>query len=252
MQFDREKPLARNTPSLVNAVHNHLLMMDGKHINLENQAKDVITNPLEMGGTEEEILKKVSSCDDYKSVFKKYLKYTPRYETLSMEHIASAIMLYYSETSSYYSPFDHAIHQKKEPGLNVVNGFNLFMGKAKCGTCHFVPQFNGVKPPYIGSEFEVIGVPADNNFKEISADPGRHGIHAVAEMKAAFRTGTIRNAARTSPYMHNGSLKTLEEVIDFYDAGGGVGKGLDIPNQTLDTDSLRLTKAEKKRYHFIH
>jgi len=245
-QLDQKGFLSRNTPSLMNVAQNHLIMMDGKHISLENQASDVITNPLEMGSTADEVIKKVMSCDDYKTVFKKYLKATPQYESVNLEHIASAIMLYYADLSSYYSPFDKAIFEKKPLSSDILNGFNLFMSKAQCATCHFVPQFNGTKPPYVGSEFEVIGVPADTSFKTVSADKGRHGINPAKETHSAFRTGTVRNAGYTKPYMHNGVFKTLEEVIDFYDAGGGAGKGLYISNQTLSSDSLKLTKNEKK------
>ena len=171
------------------------------------------------------------SCDEYKTVFKKYLITTPQYESVNLEHIASALMLYYSDLSSYNSPFDHAMNKKQLISNDIINGFNLFMSKAQCATCHFVPQFNGTKPPYISSEFEVIGVPADTSFKTLSNDKGRFNINPANETKAAFRTGSIRNAAFTKPYMHNGVFKTLEEVIDFYDAGGGEEK-----------DSLSATK----------
>ena len=246
LQFDQKNFIGRNTPTLINAAQNHLIMLDGKHINLENQARDVITNPLEMGSTEKEVVKKVMSCDEYKTVFKKYLITTPQYESVNLEHIASALMLYYSDLSSYNSPFDHAMNKKQLISNDIINGFNLFMSKAQCATCHFVPQFNGTKPPYISSEFEVIGVPADTSFKTLSNDKGRFNINPANETKAAFRTGSIRNAAFTKPYMHNGVFKTLEEVIDFYDAGGGEGKGLTISNQTLSADSLKLTKKEKR------
>ena len=110
----------------------------------------------------------------------------------------------------------------------VRRGFNLFMSKAQCGTCHFVPQFNGVKPPFTGSEFEVIGVPEDTSYRAISKDKGRYNVNPAAEMMNAFRTGSLRNTDRTAPFMHNGIFRTMDEVIDFYDAGGGSGKGMKI------------------------
>src|SRR5690606_34533926 len=74
-----------------------------------------------------------------------------------------------------------------------------------------------------------------------------------SEMMNAFRTGTVRNATFTKPYMHNGVFSTLEEVIDFYDMGGGAGKKLSVPNQTLASDSLKLTVEEKANLiAFIH
>jgi cytochrome c peroxidase len=119
------------------------------------------------------------------------------------------------------------------------------MSKAQCGTCHFPPIFNGVKPPYIGSEFEVLGVPEDTGYTKLSSDKGRYNVNPAKETLNAFRTNTVRNTAFTKPYMHNGVFKTLEEVIDLYDAGGGAGKKLTVDNQTLEIDSLKLSKAEK-------
>ncbi|HEX4875877.1 MAG TPA: cytochrome c peroxidase, partial [Chitinophagaceae bacterium] len=245
-EFDQQKNLERHTPSLLNTMHQHLLMHDGKHYTIENQIKDVITNPVEMAGTEKEVLKKIVSCNEYKKVFKKYLPETPAYTSITLDHVASAIMLYLNEFSHYYAPFDRAMTENKELNSKAISGFNLFMSKAKCGTCHFVPHFNGVKPPYTNSEFEVLGVPANKNFAQKSPDPGRFRINPVEEMSHAFRTNTIRNTHFTKPYMHNGVFNSLEEVIDFYDAGGGIGKGITVKNQTLPQDPLKLSPTEKE------
>lgn len=253
LHLDAVTALPRNSPTLLNTAHHHLLMLDGKHINLENQCMDVITNPAEMGSQAESVVKKVMSCPDYKKVFSKYLRYTPEYEKVQLEHIASAILLYYTSFSNQYAPFDHVMNQQGMPDPAVKRGFNLFMGKSQCATCHFVPQFNGTKPPFISSEFEVIGVPADTGFTSLSPDKGRYAVHPVKEMLAAFRTNSLRNVALTKPYMHNGVFRSLEEVIDFYDAGGGAGKGLPVPAQTLSSDSLKLAAPEKKDLlAFIH
>lgn len=252
-QFDRQQHVPRNAPTLINAVFNHLIMLDGKHISLQGQAKEVILNPVEMNSTEKELLKKVMSCKEYKDAFKKFLHYTPEEKDVTLSHIASAITFYYADFSSYYAPFDNAMNNKHTLTNEEKNGFNLFMGKAQCGTCHFVPQFNGVKPPYVGSEFEVLGTPADTSYRKLSADKGRYGVNPAPEMLNAFRTGTVRNAAFTKPYMHNGIFKSLDQVIDLYDAGGGAGKKLGITNQTLSSDSLKLSKAEKTNLlAFIH
>lgn len=246
LQYNGKDLLPRNTPSLVNVEYNHLVMLDGQHISLQDQTKAVINNPEEMGGNENEILKKVLSCPDYKKAFQKLLQYTPQEEEITFEHIISAITFYYSKFSKYYAPFDDAMNAKAELPAAAKNGFNLFMGKAQCATCHFVPQFNGVKPPYVGSEFEVLGVPADTAFSRLSDDKGRYNVNPAVETLHAFRTGSLRNIEHTGPYMHNGVFRTMKEVIDFYDAGGGAGRGLPVDNQTLSSDSLRLTKAEKE------
>jgi len=253
LQFDRKNRLPRNTPTLVDVVYNHLLMLDGKHISLQNQGRDVMTNPKEMGGNEKEIVEKVLSCKEYKNTFKKLVKLTPEEKGITLDHIVSAITYYYSDFSNYYSPFDETMNAGKPLDNEAVKGFNIFMGKAQCATCHYVPQFNGVPPPYVSSEFEVLGVPEDKTCNKISEDKGRYLVNPAFETLGAFRTGSIRNAEFTKPYMHNGIYNTLDEVIDFYDAGGGAGKKLAVPNQTLSSDSLRLTVSEKKELiSFIH
>ena len=246
LQFDGVGRLPRNTPSLINAVYNHLLMLDGKHINLQNQAQDVMTNPIEMGCNAEEIVSNVMSCNTYKKAFQHFVKLTPNYPDMSLEHIVSAITLYYAGFSRYNAPFDLAINHRKNIDEEVLAGFNLFMSKAQCATCHFVPQFNGVKPPYVSSEFEVLGVPADLAYRKLSADSGRYVVNPAVETLHAFRTNTVRNSSFTKPYMHNGVFNTMDEVLDFYDTGGGMGHGFSSGNQTLSSDSLHLSDAEKK------
>jgi cytochrome c peroxidase len=246
LQYDKKANLKRNTPTLLNAGYNHLLMLDGFHITLQNQAKAVVTNSLEMGAEEKDVLNKVLSCKEYKDAFKKLLKYTPQEKSITFEHISSALTLYYSKFGNYNSPFDEYMNDMVQAKEKVKAGFNLYMSKAQCATCHFAPQFNGVKPPYVGSEFEVLGVPKDEAYKELSSDRGRYEVNPAKETMNAFRTGTLRNSERTKPYMHNGVFNTMEKVIDFYDGGGGAGHGLIVENQTLSSDSLHLTQQEKK------
>lgn len=245
LQYNRKEFLPRNTPSLINAPFNHLAMLDGKHYTLQDQAMAVITNSIEMGGNEKDILQKVLSCKEYKDVFTRALKFTPEEPEITMKHIASALTLYYGKFSRFYSPFDNAMNNKGVVKEEVKLGFNLFMGKAQCATCHFVPQFNGVKPPYVGSEFEVLGTPADTAYKQLSKDLGRYNVNPATETQRAFRTGSIRNAEKHKPYMHNGVFNTLNQVIEFYNTGGGAGHGLKVDNQTLSSDSLHLNQTDK-------
>ncbi|MCP4123496.1 MAG: cytochrome C peroxidase [Bacteroidetes bacterium] len=239
--------LTRNTPTLVNVVYNHLLLLDGKQISAQSQAIGVMTNPDEMGSIKEEITEKVMSCKEYKKAFNSFLPYSRGSKSVSINHIVSAITLFYADFSLGLSPFDQAMNNHGEVNRDVVEGFNVFMSKAQCGTCHFTPQFNGVKPPYVGSEFEVIGVPVDTEFSALSPDSGRYHILPEPEMVNAFRTGSIRNADLTGPYMHNGVFETLEQVVDFYNDGGGTGRGLSVPNQTLSSEPLELTEIEKEQ-----
>lgn len=245
LDFNRVAHLDRNTPSLVNVVYNHLLMLDGAHTSLQAQGKEVIINPKEMGSNGQKILENVMSCATYKKAFQKFAKLTPVHPEVSMDHIVSALSLYYTGFSDFSAPFDNAMNGQGAISNESIKGFNLFMSKAQCATCHFVPQFNGVKPPYISSEFEVLGVPSDTSFEKLSSDSGRDKINPAAETMHAFRTGSIRNSGFTKPYMHNGVFTTMDEVIDFYNSGGGTGKGLLVTNQTLSRDSLKLTGEEK-------
>lgn len=247
LEYDGITRLTRNTPTLINSEFNHLILLDGKHITLQDQLQDVITNPKELGMKRDEIVAKVMSCPDYKKAFNPFLKYTPTEDKITPEHIVSVISMYVSTLSQHEAPFDQMMNGTLPLNDEVQAGFNLFMGKAKCGTCHFVPLFNGVKPPYTNSEFEVLGVPSDTTFHMISSDEGRFVINPAYETKHAFRTGSIRNSSFTKPYMHNGVFNTMDEVIEFYNAGGGNGKGLIIENQTLSPDSLKLTVLEKKQ-----
>ncbi|HSZ34145.1 MAG TPA: hypothetical protein VK772_12595, partial [Puia sp.] len=126
-----------------------------------------------------------------------------------------------------------------------INGFNLFMGKAKCGTCHYLPLFSGNFPPrYVKMESEVIGVPETPEGKAVDPDMGRYNIQKTPSFLHAFKTPSLRNISRTAPYMHNGAYQTLEQVMDFYNKGGGRGLNLKIDNQTLPFDSLGLNKKE--------
>jgi len=129
LQYDHKNDLERNTPSLINAGFNHLVMLDGKHISLQNQTKDVIGNAREMGSNEKEVLKKVLSCGTYKNMLNKLLTYTPQEPEITVDHMVSAITLYYSKFSSFYAPFDEAINNNKPLNISAQKGFNLFRAR---------------------------------------------------------------------------------------------------------------------------
>jgi cytochrome c peroxidase len=124
-------------------------------------------------------------------------------------------------------------------------GFTVFMGKGRCGTCHFAPLFNGTVPPeFATSEPEIIGVPVRGR-TVVDADVGRAGVDQMEQHRFAFRVPTLRNVARTAPYMHNGAFATLEQVVDFYDRGGGAGLRKPLPALTLSAQPLHLTRGER-------
>ena len=93
----------------------------------------------------------------------------------------------------------------------------------------------------------MLGLPTSPESKQLDTDLGRAVILDVPEMKHAFRTSSLRNLALTAPYMHNGSYENLNQVIDFYDKGGGLGLGIQVNNQTLPSEPLELTTIEKER-----
>lgn len=245
LAYDGISRLKRNAPSLFLASSNHLLMADGAHINLQEQAKGVIMHVEEMAGSEKQILERLNKVPVYKQHLKHFQGLKEASLSNSFDIVLSALSAYYASFGDTLPDFFRLLRQKSASEPGIEEGFNLFMGKAQCATCHFFPRFNGVKPPYTGSEFEVIGTPEHGDFASLSADSGRYKVHRVAGMMFAFRTPGLWNVQHTAPYMHNGSLKTLEEVIDFYNAGGGTGKGFSIPNQTLPSDSLSLSASEK-------
>jgi cytochrome c peroxidase len=163
-------------------------------------------------------------------------------------NIRHAIASYIRTLNTFNSKFDKNIRGEENTLTEQEKrGFNLFAGKALCATCHFAPIFNGTVPPnFNDTELEFIGVPAttDTINAKISSDLGRYNLFKTAERKHFFKTPTIRNISKTAPYMHNGVYATLEEVLDFYNKGGGVGLGIDPKYQTLPFDNLNLSKEE--------
>jgi cytochrome c peroxidase len=168
---------------------------------------------------------------------------------ISSRSILTAIAEYERSLIGMDSRFDKTITGKATLiNADEKEGFNLFMGKGNCASCHFVPLFNGIMlPEYVETEWEILGVPASGTGARRILDPdmGRADVINVDIFKHAFKTPTLRNVELTGPYMHNGVFKTLEEVIEFYNIGGGSNLGYSVPYQTLSTDSLHLTSTEK-------
>ena len=153
---------------------------------------------------------------------------------------------YVRSLSQYNSKFDEYLRDEVEYSSDEKAGFNLFAGKAKCATCHFIPLTNGTVPPnFMKTESEILGVPNRHNY--LDTDLGKYELTQAEIHRNSFKTPTIRNIELTAPYMHNGVFKTLEEVIDFYNKGGGIGLGFKVPNQTLPEDELLLSDKEKKQ-----
>lgn len=236
--------LSRNTPTLTYASLQNAQFWDMRQLDLEKQSVDVIENKDEMHGSMKNIHAKILSDQNYIKLFKKAFPKTSKPEEWQIQN---AIASYVRSSNSFDSRFDEYMRGNKNSLNNQeIEGMNLFMGKAKCATCHFTPLFNGTVPPsYSKSEHEVIGTPQDVSGKKLSPDLGRYLYNQMPQLKGAFKTPTVRNAAVTGPYMHNGVFKTLEEVVAFYNKGGGKGLGYEVENQTLPFDALKLNKKEE-------
>jgi cytochrome c peroxidase len=207
---------------------------------------------LEFNITFTEIAERLSKSPDYRKQFEDLYGSVTK-NPLKRRSISNPIAAYVSSLISFDSEFDKYVREEtSEFPKAAKRGFNLFMGKAACGTCHFVPTFSGLVPPfYMETESEVLGITLglDTLNPQMDTDLGRRlngkKKEAFDHFRNSMKTVTVRNAALTAPYMHNGLFKTLEEVIEFYDHGGGAGMGLDIANQTLSSDRLNLSKQEK-------
>ncbi|MBK9328005.1 MAG: hypothetical protein IPM95_01565 [Sphingobacteriales bacterium] len=239
----------RNTPSLLNVAFQASYFYDFAAVTLESQVDHVVVNPLEFNHSYDEILKRISSDTQYVRLFAAAFPEFKQ-ETVSIYGINTCISEFQRKMIFLNSPFDKYMRgQTTTLDASVKRGFNLFMGKAQCGSCHFAPTYYGLTPPFYGtSESEVLGViqTFDTIHPVLDDDIGRFKNFEIDQFKFSFKTSTVRNAQLTAPYMHNGSFRTLEEVIEFYNMGGGAGMKLDVPNQTLPDNRLNLTKQDKK------
>lgn len=245
------KTVLRNSPSLYNAVFAKRFFYDLRAFYLEQQAEHVIYNKDEFNTSYESIIKKLKTKPEYRKAFKAAFKNGE----INKENFSKALSSYVASLYSYESDFDRFMRNEKEISSDAKKGFNLFMGKANCATCHFAPNFSGLVPPFFNeNESEVLGItakPISQKPLELDADHGRINSPVRKEnswiYEKSFKTVTVRNAALTKPYFHNGAFNTLEEVMDFYNEGGGEGLGLKVKNQTLASDKLNLSQTEIKQ-----
>jgi cytochrome c peroxidase len=248
LELDEHSKLPRNTPTLWNAYLQMNLFADSRQATLDHLIMEVLGNEKEMNSGADVAAKKLTEQPAYTELYHK--AYPGVGTPISGKQLVNAISMYLRTLTSYNSRFDKYFRgNKKEMNAAEINGFNLFMGKARCGICHFAPFFSGSKPPtFYYQESEVIGVPAttDTLHAVLDSDEGRYFTTKREFHKHAFKTPTLRNIALTAPYMHNGVYKTLEEVLDFYNKGGGAGLGIAPENLTLQPDKLNLTPQEMK------
>lgn len=242
--FRGRKPALRNAPTLLNAGLQNAQFYDSRAFYLEDQVHDVLGNAHEMHTSPEEVVQKLSMSSGYKQQFA-----TAFPAGLTAPNIRNALAAYIRSLTSLNSPSDRYLRGEAVAiSTDEQLGLNLFLGKARCATCHFFPIYNGFVPPhYEKTESEIIGVPRrrKTHDAQLDTDLGKFTTYQKDRHRFAFKTPTVRNVALTAPYMHNGVFKTLEQVVDFYDRGGGEGIGIRLDEQTLSKSPLNLTGAEK-------
>jgi cytochrome c peroxidase len=217
----------RQAPTVYNTGFNPLQFWDGRAGSLEEQAIGPIHNPVEMAETHQTVVPKIAKIPGYQKQFQLIFG-----GGVSLQHIAEAIAAFERTIVSQNSSFDKYVMGNKEAmSESAVRGMELFKGKARCILCHNGPNFTD-------NQFHNLGVPQEGLLKE---DLGRFVVTRMDRDKGAFKTPTLRSITETAPYMHDGVFKTLEEVIEFYDKGGGAN-----PHLSSRIRSLNLTDGEKQ------
>jgi len=237
--------LPRNAPALVNVSDQKAFFWDGRAVSLEDQIDGPIHNGREMGGlSPRKVEARLDSIAEYRAMFRAaYGGARPRYADAKR-----AIADFERTLRSSGSTVDRWWRGERDSvPAEVRLGMNLFAGKAQCSRCHFLPLTTSVIPgSFTQQEFTVIGVPSDSSGQRLDTDLGRFLVTRREEDRHAFKAPSLRGIAHSGPYMHNGAFGTLEEVVRFYNRGGGLGMGLSVPNQAPEVRPLHLTQAEER------
>lgn len=216
----------RQSPTVYNTGLNHVQFWDGRARSLEEQAIGPIHNPVEMAETHEHVVAKLGKIKGYQQQFRAVFG-----TDVNLQGIAEAIAAYERTVLSTNSAFDkYVLGAQKAMDEAAVRGLGLFKGKARCILCHNGPNFTD-------NQFHNLGVPQVGPMKE---DLGRFAVSRAEKDRGAFKTPTLRSITETAPYMHDGAFKTLEEVVEFMDQGGGSN-----PNLSPLVKPLNLTAEEK-------
>lgn len=218
----------RNVPSLLNRVYASALFWDGRAASLEEQALAPLVSALELDNSYHEIVRRLEADRAYRDFWREAFG-TDR---IAIDEVAQALASFERTLLSGNSAFDRyeSLHLKRALSEPARRGLALFRGKAGCQVCHDGPLLSD-------GRFHNTGV----SWGRQPMDLGRYEVTGLEPDRGAFRTPSLRDVARTAPYMHDGSLQTLGEVIDVYDRGGR-------PNPYLDglLKPLGLTRGEKK------
>lgn len=197
------KPMPRHTPTLLNAAYYRFINWDGKFASTAQLVPAIMANPRNMNLQDDTVLvSRLESVPEYRASFREVFG-----GPATKQRVAHALDAYVRSLTTPNSPFDrYAAGDKLALTDSQKRGLMLFVGKAECTLCHRGPNFED-------DQFHALGIRGN--------DQGRFLVTGEEEDRYAFKTPTIRNVTLTAPYMHDGSLATLKDVIDFYDAGGG-------------------------------
>lgn len=225
----------RNAPTVLDAVYNPLQFWDGRAKNLEDQAGGPIQNPVEMNQPHDVMVAKIGKLADYQVAFDK--AFGPG--KITVDKVEKSIAAFERTLVSGDSPFDRYQYggDKKALSPAAIRGLAVFIDKKKgnCATCHTIEDKYAL---FTDGKFHNIGEGIDPNGN--LKDPGRYDQTHVDADHGAFKTPTLRNIAKTAPYMHDGSVKTLKDVVDFYVGGGSSNPWLD-----KEIKELKLTGTER-------
>ncbi|WP_020591298.1 cytochrome-c peroxidase [Kiloniella laminariae] len=229
----------RNAPSVLNTVYLKQLLWDGAAEDLESQIIKALTHEDEMGSGPEHLEEYLAGRP---VLAEELTRYAPGENV--MEQVAGAIGIFLQQLRGGGSAVDRYLYGNDPTALSAQaqEGFEIFVGKGHCSICHTIHHprthpFGGASSLYSDQRFHNIGVGAKNGF----VDAGRQEVTGRAEDQGKFKTPMLRNVALTAPYMHDGSLKDLMAVVDFYDRGGERNPNLDPAIRPL-----RLREEEKR------
>lgn len=215
----------RSAPTIINAGYQTFQFWDGRAQHVEGQALGPIQNPIEMDMTLDNLIVKLNKIAGYREQFQKVFG-----TDVTADGIAKAIGAFERTVLSGNAPFDRfKAGDAKALSAAAERGRQVFFNKASCSACHSGSNFSD-------GAFHNVGV----GMKAEQPDVGRFAETKLGGDRGSFKTPTLREIARTAPYMHDGSLKTLEDVVAFYNQGG-------IPNPQLDEEifPLKLTEQQK-------
>ena len=212
----------RNTPSAVNAAYSAAQFWDGRAATLEEQAAGPIENPKEMNLPHEVCVARLEADAGYREAFAKVFGPGP----VTMDKVGKAIASFERTLLSGNSPFDRYRYggEKAAMSPSAIRGMAIFTdkGRGNCATCHTIGETYAL---FSDGGFHNLGTGMDSNGE--LKDLGRFEQTRAEADRGAFRTPSLRNVAKTAPYMHDGSLQTLKDVIDFYIGGGSSNPQLD-------------------------